>query len=237
MSVEVPQNPQPVSEGNLAVNPVTQKKSNIPLILLSILVLVLVGSGGFILAKYLYTPNTPKTEVSVSSQPPATKLTRPPSPFNRAASNSAVPDTTDETANWEHYTDATSRLSFRYPLGWQVSKRKVAPNLQEQIDVTSSSDGRMAFTILVTSPADTTLDAIDGEWTKFNANGFRADRTTMFGVQAIRAVLTDVTDGTPSVNFALIYKNKVYMISYPSSDKIGSHEAVFDQILSTFKFL
>lgn len=244
MSIEVPQKPQPTRDVTLTVNPETPKKSNLSFVLLSLLALILVGSGGFILAKYLYTP---KTEVPVSSQAPAAPPAQTQGPFSSATNTPSVP-TTDEMVNWKKYINTKFGFSFEYPPTWIINEYKPNQyyifdmeliNVEKNLGFSTNSDPKMGFTITINkTPYDKDALQRTGD-TNGGFSGITSEVITFLGFPANKSHTT-FTDTNLGIGVTYIILNKVpggWRFGYPNINFKGEHNIIYDQILSTFKFL
>lgn len=94
-------------------------KNNVKPALVAVIILLLIiiiGGGGFLLARYLY------------SLKPASDITYQQSAINQSKANSfsnlntekvaTTPASIDKLANWKTYTDKNGKFVFRYPFSW-----------------------------------------------------------------------------------------------------------------------
>lgn len=108
------QNPPPV-------NPTLNQKGNFLLIIGIIILLLVVGAGGYFL--YQKQVNKPVTI------PQASQLTPSPTP--------------GETANWKAYTNTTWNYQFQYPSTWIVEELDTEHVVITSSDIEKSVDGRI----------------------------------------------------------------------------------------------
>ena len=195
------------------------------IILLIMLLLILLGVGG--------------TYFSLNSKPkplPAGRQANPISP------TSVPTPTPDPTANWKTYTSTESAYSFKYPNDWDTQKvgekdLMIAPKeIVEQVRNTKGGFGGGVFLTLMIH-----------EDYKPSSNWFNSDETKQVtsadfivaNSPATKYILKFTADvpGTPLgsiITDVVTEKNgKSYAIELLDS----SRKQVYDQILSTFKFL
>lgn len=150
--------------------------------------------------------------------------------------------TQDQTANWKTYTNTHYYFSFKYPTNMFVEEIDMYPNTptppdtdkfvvvvkSNQVQVTSFV-GLFTVQILNMNHA--------AELTA--SSGYTTQQINLTGVAGIKGVRTKEVPGISQLDTVLsFYHNNVsYEITYPNTDDHGSHEQLFDQILSTFKFL
>ncbi len=226
------------------------------LILVGILILGLVAGGVY----YSWTgksanPIPPPTPVvtSVSQPSSASQATPIPSPDS------------DETANWKTYTDSTLVASFKYPSNWTLNSGRYGistPTIKDDwyIDVSDPNYGDSTcrgdcpvFNVTVSVyNNDQNLDL--ASYIKKDFNSITGGAGNFSQVKLENTILanglsfTKVT-GFPGGNYYSLYalhNKRVYIIGVGAgvngmrddinSAKVKQNLAIFDQILSTFKF-
>lgn len=253
MSVEVPQNPQLVPDGNLTVNPEPQKQSNLSLIILSLLVLILVGVGGFILARYPYAP---KTEVPVPSQPPVATPAPTQSPFG----TSSVSIPTDETAGWKTYSNSKYAFSFKYPQfldpeSTLESSSVVVSGVDPEVKsgrfvvgggytwgVSQTATGMDAF--MSCSTDEDCYQKYYEDITRFPRNGLVVLPSVNIGGRLVKgfSFIGEGSSGSQQYYYyPLTRAGKFFLVSFNfvnyTDSELAQKKSLVDQILPTFKFL
>jgi len=234
MDSEVPQNPTSVPDGNLTVNPEPQKKSNVLLILLSILVLVLVGSGGFILARYLYTS---KPE-PLTRQPSVTKPVQTQAPFSIIAPASPAVPPTDETVDWKTYENKDLGFSFKYPKEAKLKVNKATGvvlfnlSLDKSPLIMNLSLYRMDSQPLYDWVVSHGPNGSSGYSYFPSAREIKISQREKYPAVEFTDTLPEIQEDIKHVVFSL--NNNAYDFSLGAYDLVKKD---FDQILSTFKFL
>jgi len=186
------------------------------------------------LLKNIKNKSTPSSEPSVQDQP---------SPISDAGRE---PNDSAETANWKTYTNTQLGFSIKYPSSWFVYDNETPPcdkGIRGYLFVNKTALADCFFGDVL--PADFYVyvqpipeDPDYGPLPKST----KYDTFTSFEVAGEKGVVNITTEKSegPRRKEARVYVNhnsNQYMISYPNLDFQGNHEQVFDQILSTFKFL
>jgi hypothetical protein len=168
-----------------------------------------------------------------------------PKPVSTPTPIAVVTPTPDSTANWKTYTDQINNYSFKYPDGWETyvitggtnDTLMVAPKAQvDKVKNTQGSFGGGQFltmTINIT-PSKLSIPQND-EFQQVTSEAAKID-----GVDALRYSTNIIQDmpgfsaGDRIISVRLNLINKSYMdIGLVDS----SYQDVFNQILSTFKFI
>ncbi|MDO8515589.1 MAG: hypothetical protein Q7S14_03750 [bacterium] len=149
----------------------------------------------------------------------------------------------DETANWKTYADNRYNFSLKYPNNQYVG---IYPGIQ--------STGESGIFVIQNSPFDPSpkTHGLEGIfYIKIYPNvpknevmltkdaGFTVSTMFLDKVLASVGIRTEQVSGIGDPD-TMIFVSKgsfSYLISYPNSDWNGRHSEIFDQILSTFKFL
>lgn len=172
-----------------------------------------------------------------------------PTPAPQVVAPSPTPD---PTANWQTYTNSELGFSLKYPDNLQVYDSvsmpeckealsgptfarvvvgKLTPDLVENCIYTghSSPDGFQISTF----PADP-----NNPLPKTNANDSYKS-INLAGENGVINFTTETSEGPRGLNtFIFVDHNGVrHKIEFPNTDYKGTHDKVYDQILSTFKFL
>lgn len=205
-----------------------QKGFALPLVLVGILLLSLIGAGGY----YFYQANA-KDSRNVSS--PQT---------------SPNPQVKDGTANWETYTSAQYGFTLKHPVDIQVEENH--PNSESTHMVGLSSvhiDNYIPLLIFVgkTSVERNTPKKIVDIMIKQDKSsiGYVLDHSRsdyILGKIAGEKLVTDIADSSGrdygNVRAVVVKGDKEYelVISYRAADKEKTLKK-FDEILSTFRFL
>ena len=234
-------------EGNLnqnlpSVNPVANQRGNFLLIIGVIVLILVIGAGGY----FLYQKQTSKPTNSSQISPPTTS------------------PTLDETANWKTYTNAKYGYSFKYPP--KLTSIELSPDKGEMVvSIAGKSEGSSdegyytgLFNISSFIPGDTLYDSDEiakellalkvgdqyqpadrliGNLTSTYPTYKRLSGMTISGVQA-KVFETKSTDGGLLKKFYVSNKDTNYLIvsDFYSTQSEYYPQELYDQILSTFKF-
>lgn len=114
-NTEMPTPPQPVNNLPSPSQLTAKPHLNLPLILGGIILLSLFTLGGVILGKYLYAPQKPMAQPTLAPKP---TLISTPTP------------TPDPTTNWKKYTNTVMGIEFRYPVDpkWNIVEKTQGDN-------------------------------------------------------------------------------------------------------------
>ena len=138
----------------------------------------------------------------------------------------------DETASWKTYTDDQYKFSIQYPDVWYADKHG------DMVYIDSKPIPSMGLTHgIATSLSIFIKSASKAEILRSNEN-IEVFDTSIAGIkgQKIVSIKPSNIDGTFETTYNLITKQFNYMLSFRNNDAQGTHNIVFDQILSTFKF-
>ena len=181
-----------------------------------------------------------------NEQPPITQPpVIPPAQTNLYPTTSPTIQTTvpaDETANWKVYKNEKYGFKIKYPQDW-------APyNLDGQLfriafvaKTKNCSSACASIEIFIVNSDNKSFQQIKKETENqnlvfFYTEAFPFKETTVDGKQAFIVPAYETRLGTVTV----VYKNYMYSISRfapPSYSETSEDVAMFDQILSTFKFI
>jgi hypothetical protein len=189
-----------------------------------IIILVILLAGGGVVAYYFLRvlPNNEKKAETTTTQ-----------------------TSTDETADWQTYTNSTDNFSFKYPKDWiefdkdcsgaDVQVPKFVVDVSEQVRPEEYecnieflawgfgvmvSDSEFDFAELKKDTEMTFSDVkISGQ------NALKGVETSPAGINA----------STYVTNHYFNYKGKGWKITWQNEDEAGNHDETFDKILKTFK--
>lgn len=228
-----------------------QRGYSLILILAGIVVIMALVGGAY----YLGRSNTPK----LSPNPVITSEFPKPSPTAVVTSETPVPTPVsslfpDETANWPVYKNSTFGFQLKYPPNWLVHEQpkdqyraldlSIIPNrgdtassLQANPNVKFAGTGELNIEINTTIHDQSVLQK-KGEDSP-NLVGFKYEPIIFMELQANKSYMlwTDTIPGEGSTNIRFNKKQYGWTINYPNTDFKGNHDSVYDQILSTFKFI
>lgn len=228
--------PQPVAP---PVPPVFPKKNNLAVILLSVFLLVTLLISGYL---FLQVQSLTKQLAQLQVQPtPTPQSTEIPSP------------TLDPTANWKTFVNTTFKYLLKYPQTWLVSaKGNVDPTTFDMPIFESKCNyekGELCQQIYVeatrnSDPADLNPTFVKNDDIVTNTQNLKIDGET---AKIFEHFQTNY-QGVPGIFRYVILTNHAgyrYTILYLESKKgkefkTGSdleNKIIFDQILSTFKFI
>jgi len=223
-----PVQPQPVDQP-VNVPPQTKSSSKLLVIIgvLAVLLLTL-GSGYYVLQSQTQKPTPSPTLVSTVSPSPA--------------------PTTDPTANWKTYKNSKYGFEVQYPTDWYAKEYQDFFLLFGK-----SPEPKELFPLIHPWPdlyiATSTTLLTEQELNKSNIeqgatiegqslNQRKYTVTTFAGVKANQRVglSSGLVDSNQITQISFNHNNYGWTISYPNTDYKGNHLAIYDQILSTFKF-
>ena len=212
----------------LAVEENQNKRSSLPVIALAAFILSAMG-----VVIFLYNQNQIlKKELAKISLSPAPQITNSPK---------ATPST-----KWKTYTDAKYNFSISYPDNFNIFDNEkhlkdsfvgktlylaISTHSQEEYDQSyPSQDG--TFDIIVSS--------IDSTPSNLDPTAYKIEKVKLFGLNATKVtVISDKYASPPtekgSIGYFLKANGKFFSFSFPTNDLAGNHDAVYDQILASFK--
>lgn len=205
----------------------TPSKSKLPLILG--LIILLVVSAGILLAK---SGGIPRLVAKPTPTPVPTQIPTP-------------TPTVDPTSDWKTYTNTKYNYSIKYPVEWFIYDKgtywpseKIYKNKQEIVFVSPQQREDLTpggFSLMNSLLIRGDLGAfIESDIDK---NIYKTEQTTL-GVLPVTKVVSIAQPamGGLETHYNFSYKGKNYEIAFPNDDLSGTHNPVFDQILSTFRF-
>ncbi len=194
------------------------------LILVAVILLIVLLAGG---GAYFVLNTKSK------SQPVISKTT----PTSIPASAPSL--TPDPTANWKTYTDSQNGFSFKYPSSLYVKISNKFPNsifvMQNNIDIEKASEGPVSDLTIHVEKGNNIPAAFDN--VKQNLHNPLDQNLTIDGAsgRGISGTMSGNLEGTFNSNVVILKDNKVITLNfYEYNDKFS--KAIFNQILSTFKF-
>jgi len=232
--------PEPPAEGKTSLSSSETSgppnKSNWLLIFVVILfVLALVGMAYFTLQNLQLRKKVLRLESRTAPTPILTEIPTP-TPI------------TDPTANWASYINNFEDYSIKYPETWFINPASAEGNGTDLSDVDlkipqnlpkpDNTDHIRVNIIAFNAPNVISLE----EWLKVNDKGkvYSESSVNLGGTNALvreesNSDFLQLGEISKAQAIYLIHQNKVYRImTFPPDSK---HKSVFDQILSTFKFL
>ncbi|MBI3379334.1 hypothetical protein HY029_01105 [Candidatus Gottesmanbacteria bacterium] len=199
-------------------------------------------SGGLFLGKVIYSPKnkSSQTEITTSFTPVISPSTLP--------TESTVPTLSptimlisDPTINWQTYT--YGKISFKYPQSFQ--KKPQAIGISKSLDTFTSEDSiyKLSFVSSANFSEQTGKPIYPSLEDIIKANsGHEVQRIMLDNHPAIKVLPYTISIGTANetVNSSVYTMGiEIISIEIKSTDqaKVKAGNEIFDQILSTFKFL
>ena len=232
--------PEEQAQPQPQVLPAQAKSVSWSKIILTVLVIVIVTA--IIAGAYWYfVLSKPTGEVDTSPIKVST-------PSDKKATSSATPSAKkDETAGWKTYINKELGFSIKYPPNWSYNDAakyesdncEPGPGVPETIAIFAEQDLKCAgiaagiggdFQVSVGSTEYKPLEQLPTQ--KF-------EYTVIDGERAAKTYKTGNSEG-PWCNCTRIYfnhKGRGYTIEHINKDLQGNYDLIYDQILSTFKFL
>lgn len=179
-----------------------------------------------------------------------TSATSDDSLFRQILSTFKFTGQTDKTENWKTYTNNIFGYKIKYPADWYVAGpyRGQAGYgcLENPENVTIAEFSKTKLTDcgflaeqLPPKDADVTIWVNNKEWEKLNILNEPYKDTSVAGEKAMKYVFTEKSQ-LPNIQATRIYFNhngKGYLIFLMQTDKRDNYNPVYDQVLSTFKFI
>ena len=177
-------------------------------------------AGAFYTANFQSFPLWP-FEVSV----PVPIFTPRPSP-------TAMPD---PTADWQTYRNEEYGFEFRYPGSWEVRNGLSYEIFLNPIGAAGKFPEIQIITYTMDIAAEAGLNNLRSYWESYNMENKKIESIVVDGIEGLKVSgLSNLgTSNTPwnIIRIKLVYGDKIYHILSDNADMI------FNQILSTFKFL
>lgn len=219
ISNELGQTQTPVQPQPVPILP--PKKSKLPLIVILLVAIVLIGVGGIYAVKRLGQPKVCTLEAKLCSDGSSVGRTGPNCEFAPCPTqvSSATP-TPDETVNWKTYSN--NDLSFKYPQNWNLVNARI-----------EGSDPKV--TIYIVDKSSTLMNECMQLLSTEDQNGVYLKRFS----RVVTGEMCSTNDATPR-EIWIVPKKDSYTpgVSYLySATEETQALAIFDQILSTLKFI
>lgn len=198
-----------------------------PIIAIAIVAAFLIGIGAIVGYFKLKSKPTAKTQQAPSN----------PSPIS--AKNPQLFSTPDETTNWKTYADVSNKFSFKYPNNWILDTTGVSPFGEDTIYPPFLYENQRDNIRFAMSSEDGTLKQF------VEANKESIDRGAIIktneSVARTKAIRFSYTGPIGEESVTIERSGKLIHLVYHAVDRNisitpGDRE-LFDQILSTFKFL
>lgn len=222
--VQQPDTPQPITPV-LSKDPKPQglgRSKGILWIGVVLLVVALVGAGAY----YLGSRRTvPTTNLELAS-------TQTPTP------------TPDPTANWKTYTSNRAGFSLKYPTSLPIETRLCGGTCLEDLSFTPNpfaGSSSIAVVLAFKDPRIKTLDDYKNIFIKNDSSIINVQAANIGGNTAVSYKLSGGIPPLPIIEYAVIHNDYYYLIRLEDSDETNKdligNQKMFDQILSTFKFI
>jgi hypothetical protein len=219
---------QPVLEKEIeTLQPVLPSPTTKPSYLIPVLLSSLATAALLIAGYFIFGSIKTSSSISQASPSPSPVLDQSPSPST----------TTLDQASWNTYSNSVHNVSFKYPLGWQLTKEDDIAKYNASIKLTKDQATiHMIFGV----------DGIGGSGMDYEGSPFILDGNKVFKYKAHNTYdnseSVGITNSLKESLGVLLLNKKTYIINikypgkYIDSGESINLEKTFDQILSTFKF-
>lgn len=224
-----------------------KQKGFAPILIVIILAAVLMAGG------YFYYQNQAKsTQIACTQEaklcPDGSYVGRsgPKCEFAKCPTTESTPSA--DTSNWKTYTNSKLKYFIKYPVNWSLVEQLegesvdiydqpnvIQPQLHDGTWITISSSGKWDGP-QIGDPVGTSLQPVEGVLRKkvldIQLSGSRATKI-------IQTVSQSPTNARPTIFIISEQNDQLIIISFSSisQEQLNKDTRVFDQILSTFKFL
>ncbi|MCR4313083.1 MAG: hypothetical protein NUV58_02450, partial [Candidatus Roizmanbacteria bacterium] len=220
---------------------VAQPKPNyLKTIFFSILGVLLVSS-----IIYLYLQN--QTLKKQALNPPISPTIEVPSPTTKPSSSISIPP--DETAGWKTYISSKANYSFKYPDSWPIVKLSTNVNCETCVEIVpfalsydpQSAESELSVILVFKDSRIKTLDDYKNIIVKGDSSIIDVHDTTIGLEKSISYKLSGGIPPLPIIEYVVVKNDFYYVIRFVNSKETNKNlvenQKIFDQILSTFKFL
>ena len=221
------------------VSPMEFKPNRVAIGLVVGAIVLAIGIGGaYFITNFVLTDATPVPSVEI-----------------KKATSSAKPATTSaqkaETADWKTYTNKELGFSIKYPSNWfyndaakyERDNCEPGPGIDDStvifdrkdlkcVGIATGTPGAFGFGISVRDQVFDPLEQLSPKIQKY-------DYIVVDGEKAAKTYKTPTSEG-PWCSCTRIYFNhsgRGYQIGFVNKDLQGNYDSIYDNILSTFKFL
>lgn len=230
---------QPVTPSVTPVQPqpVSNSRSNLPIILGVLALLLLVGGGAY----FLGAQNN-KTSIQITNPQNSAVI----NPTNIPAATQAPQ--TNGTDTWKTYTSSKASYSFKYPTEWPLVNVPISQGCTvciEDIEFTSkydpnSGDGTVAVILVFKEANIKTLDDYVTIRVKGDSSKVNLQYTTVGGEKAVSYKLSGGIPPLPVIEYAVVKNGFYYIIRLVDSVETNKNKEknllIFNETLQTFKF-
>lgn len=191
------------------------KPNNSLLLLMGALILILLASTGFLtFQNYQLRKEISQLESSPSPTP-----------------------TPDPTANWKTYSNEAYKYSFKYPPLWKINTTSPQTTYLE-IGSVNQSQTFARISISGTGENDKSIEELARAW-----RSGPIEKIQIGGQEAVKVLQNPNQEGEPLVkgaySISIFVKNRsnINILIQLETANLNTYQIIFDQILSTFKFL
>ena len=146
-------------------------------------------------------------------------------------SSSQIQSVKDETLNWETYTNQIHKFEIKYPKEWTLQKEVGVPP-ETIIGYRWEDNGYCSLNMLIVS--DDTDNSLEMDW--YRQNGYKEKSYTIGGMAGIKFSKFPTENSAP-VGVIYFDNNSDRIDMVASEDNYESCIPIFNQMLSTFKFI